>query len=138
MNPPFPGKCEGVLCIGVADDYVKAGAGINYFHFGKRTPKEALAHQEGSSVATAFASGFTALILQCLQISKYGRSPSGEWYRITLQDYQELQQVFKDKSEDGKFITVPLFLPPKIFGANDCIWIEGKADLDNAVHKIIK
>lgn len=152
MNPPLPGKCDGVLCIGAADDYVKAGAGkiedfffpgttegMNFLHYGKAKSKEKLVFQNGSSVATALAAGFTALILQCLEISKYGRSPAGERYRSTLQNYQELQKIFKDRGEDGKFITVPPFFSPKIFGSNDCFWMDtGKADLDKAVHEIIK
>jgi hypothetical protein len=154
---PYPAKCKdgGVICIGAAKDsgYAdeRAVKDAEFFFPGSaRGMRLPFPHEKsernqqppsssGSSVATALAAGFAAMIMYCLEISRFGRSEPGPRYRNKLQDPKIIKEIFKGKGEDGKFIAVSGFFPPNKFGSDDCgLWdLRGKCDLDQAIRTII-
>lgn len=101
-------KGEGsVICIGGAreDAYgdKKAVAEAEFFFPGQTqgipTPlpqmKSSFGSKIGSSVATALASGLTALIMHLVDISKYGEDATAN-YRSKLQNPKNVRKIFLD------------------------------------------
>ncbi|KAF8248828.1 hypothetical protein K440DRAFT_623902 [Wilcoxina mikolae CBS 423.85] len=153
IRPPYPAKCKdgGVICIGAAKDSghpdERAVRDAEFFFPGstqgtKENPEQIqqLLSSYGSSVATALAAGFAAMIMYCLEISKHGRSEHGPQYRKKLQDSKIIKEIFKRKGGNGKFIAVSGFFPPNKFSSDEGgVWdLSGKHELDQAIHEIIK
>lgn len=151
---PYPANCKehGVICIGAARESghaeERAEKEADYFFPGGtrgiQLPLPQVRSDEkpqplpGSSVATALATGLTALIMYCVEISKYGIPEDGYSYRDKLQDYTMIKQIFTDlaSGEGGHFIPVQKFFKAELAGE---IWeINGKNELDKAVGRIIR
>jgi Subtilase family len=102
---PYMAKCSkhGVICIGGAretsygDDRTKPEADFFFPGETQGIPqplpymKSSFSSKFGSSVATALASGLTALIMHLVELSEDSRVN----YRMRLQDHENIRAIFK-------------------------------------------
>ncbi|KAI9771958.1 MAG: hypothetical protein M1839_002591 [Geoglossum umbratile] len=146
-SPTYPASMPEVFCIGAAKlsghtEDMAASESLFVFPGGSvgikslRAPPHTAdaANSEmvsGSSFATALASGFTALILYCVEICEYG-----EEYRDGLQEFDIMKKVFQTMTQHNQqYIAVKDYFKP-VFERLD--WDSGRKKLDVLVQFIIR
>jgi hypothetical protein len=146
-SPSYPASMPEVFCIGAAKlsghtEDMAASESLFVFPGGSvgikslRAPPQAAdaANSEmvsGSSFATALASGFTALILYCVEICEYG-----EKYRDDLQEFDIMKKVFQTMTQHNQqYIAVKDYFKPA-FERLD--WDSGRKKLVVLVEFIIR
>ena len=161
-NLPYPAKANGVICIGAAKDSgvaEEAARKDGDFFFpganfesasGESKNRHGQMYISGSSFATALASGFTALLLYCVEVAvELGENPSTRdedkrlfsriksKHRQQLQDHETLRKVFKGMCiHKGAGIYIPFFRSD--FKLKDWRDNKHKREFFNVIEKILR
>ena len=128
----YPAAAAGVFCVVAADSYGQLkptvgaeGSGKNAYAFPSEEVKDGKDH--GSSVATALAAGFTALILHSAEISGWANSEGAE-LRL-LRNHENMARVFNGLLVPGtRYVGVTYSIPDYV----------SKGDWDSTGKKALK
>jgi len=133
----YPASATGVFCIVAADKHGQLGSTVGAERNEKYTyafPRELVEDGKfgGSSVATALAAGFTALILHSASVSGYATSDSLE----LLRKYENMNKVLEGMVHGNtRYVGVKYKIPEYVCNGD---WdTEGKSQLKKLLTKIL-
>jgi len=135
----YPAAALGVFCIIAADTYGQLKSTVGPERLGSYTyafPSEETkdAADQGSSVATAMAAGFTALLLHAAELGQIGASDKAN--TKALRNYQNMAKVLDGLLVPGtRYIGVTRYIPDSVCKAD---WDRiGRPALRLFMHKLI-